>query len=794
MKMSLADLGFAASLCLVKCIILVYDVCTFLIYCLLRKSTWSSSTATSSSGTSDADPITLNSESLAYGCHSVNELMQRVTMRFKDRRCIGFRDLMMEENKIEEDGTVVVQKILSQNFRYLNYAQVDKKIEDVMNGLVAKGIKTGESVMILMENRYEYLMMIHACMRMAVIPLLVNYRTTSASIQSIILQSSPVCIISSHRMIDKALNIAKGSCCIRLVVSADDNSSAEVKTRVTPADGEGQELQMIRLSELMSLGSECMPSRRVQIKLSDLAFVAYKSLQESSDAPEGVMVTHKNLISAVYSLDTALSGTKLLKSLSKRSAYPAITDLTHLSELVMQHVMLMNGITVAYSSKDSFTQEMGCLKSGVKSDVSILKPELICCSVQDCDSIRQQIERSLKQRSKFAKDFFDFCLEYKLFWNSQGFQTPLMNSIIFRKINKRLGGRVKLIIVPVQDKELLHPSTEDFVRAVMNAVLVTGNACYEATGFMTLNSGARNVPVPGLTVKVDKQKEVLIKGQSCSKGYYLNGEATEKRYIRDGQDNRWFKTHLVGEFDKNKSSLQVTDRIENLVTLQMSKQPSSLGQAEAVIRSCHYVNNVCIYADSGNNFIIALVSPDKKAITKLCNSLDIEEGSLDYREMCMDPEIQAEVTTAIIQHGLRCGLNKKSLPTKVKLCSEDWTPDSGLVDPDMKPIRRNIVAKYQRDISRMFGNIDHNRNVVSSSARIDNNNDVEIRDNNLPAVLPVEHSNGTSHSRITVPVSIVVRSPTPTSLDGDDDRKNTKGRESIEMRESGGHSNPAFED
>ena len=119
---------------------------------------------------------------------------------------------------------------------------------------------------------------------------------------------------------------------------------------------------------------------------------------------------------------------------------------------------------------------------------------------------------------------------------------------------------------------------------------------------------------------------------------------------------------------------------------------------------------MCIQADPGSNFSIALVSPNHDALIQLCAYLGIEE-EMSYKDMCNDPEIQAEVIKAISEHGLKAGLKKSETPRKIKLCFEPWTPESGLVTSTLSVRREKMTEMYKKDINRMFGITDYNRNV-----------------------------------------------------------------------------------
>ena len=76
---------------------------------------------------------------------------------------------------------------------------------------------------------------------------------------------------------------------------------------------------------------------------------------------------------------------------------------------------------------------------------------------------------------------------------------------------------------------------------------------------------------------------------------------------------------------------------------------------------------------------------------------------LDYKELCRDSEITKEITKDIIAYSVKYGLNKMETPTKIKLCYEEWLPDTGLVTAALKIRRKNIHDYYKSEIRNLYG-------------------------------------------------------------------------------------------
>lgn len=118
------------------------------------------------------------------------------------------------------------------------------------------------------------------------------------------------------------------------------------------------------------------------------------------------------------------------------------------------------------------------------------------------------------------------------------------------------------------------------------------------------------------------------------------------------------------------------------------------------MKSCSYVDNICVYGDARNANIVALVQPNRISIDKLANQLG--KPDIKYEKILADNEIESIVTKTIREHGFQAKLSKNSIPTRIKLCAEEWTPTSGLVTAALKIKRKNVEKFYWKDIEAMY--------------------------------------------------------------------------------------------
>lgn len=759
----LSELWADCCLFFVKALILVYDIITLPVYFLCQQP-WK---ATSNSEIIQAkrevsgdrsSPLVasdrhLRQDSLAQECQSVNDIFRKTAIKFKDVRCVGFRELMMEEQEGQTDGTTVKKKVLAQDFKWMNFAQTDKRMDDIMRGLLLMGVKE-KKVVLFMENRLEWLLSSHAVLRSAATLVTVSDNVSSKILTLILSEINPEVVITSSKLLQKVFKANAKDSSLKNIIFADDkvrkttfvnNNKAfkddndDTENGINKNQSPRESVTQLTLREVELRGSQATPDLKgPSISSRDLAMIVYIEDTREDTPVKGVMLTHGNLVASIHSLDSGCE--EIVKGCSN-SVYPAFLSSSHVSEFVTQHVMLMNGIPLGFSSKETLTGSSSAVKTGEKGDVCLLRPQVLHATPCIVDSFRRSMSQTVDGKSLFSQRFFDFALSYKNYWVTQGYNTTLMNSMYFKGMAKTLGGNTKVLMAS-SSTDILSKTTQDFMRSVLNANIITGFGSTESTGFATLKLITDNINLdscgcvlPGVGIKLkdwsrggfftydhpNPRGEILIGGDTVSQGYFGNTSLTDKYFERDSEDVMWFRTGMIGQFHSN-GKVEVIDSMDNLIKLSFGSALTALGRSEAEIRSCSFIDNVCLYADSNNNFIIAFVCCFKERLQSLCKNLDIEEGSLSFKEMCSDPEVQAEVTKAIVEHGIKAGLPKKLLPSKVKLCTEAWTPESGLVTSDMTPIRREIAQYYSRDLNRMYGNVDHNSNNPRINASINNNN------------------------------------------------------------------------
>ncbi|XP_063838229.1 long-chain-fatty-acid--CoA ligase 4 isoform X3 [Ostrinia nubilalis] len=241
--------------------------------------------------------------------------------------------------------------------------------------------------------------------------------------------------------------------------------------------------------------------------------------------------------------------------------------------------------------------------------------------------------------------------------------------------------------------------------------LTETTSCATVMDFADRSTGRVGAPTTGTDIKLVNweegnyrvtnkpfpQGEIVIGGESVAEGYYKNPEKTKEEFVEaDGM--RWFKSGDIGELHHD-GCIKIIDRKKDLVKLQAGEYVS-LGKVEAELKTCALVENICVYGDSTKTYTVALVVPHPQRLQELA----AREGlpPMEFEQLCRAPAVEKAALRELADHALKCGLERFEVPLAVKLVTEVWSPDMGLVTAAFKIKRKDIQERYKDDIKRMY--------------------------------------------------------------------------------------------
>merc|ERR1711936_558608 len=467
-----------------------------------------------------------------------------------------------------------------------------------------------------------------------------------------------------------------------------------------------------KVSDIVALGSTSSTPNSPPDP-QDSAIIMYTS--GSTGVPKGVVMTHKNLIHAIFSLVPTVCDS--IRKARLNDKYIAVLPLAHVLELLAENVMMVMGIPIGYSSVKTFTDSGTGLAKGTKGDATVLRPTIVCVVPLVLDKIFKGIKSKVASRGHFFSKLIDMCYKYRLKWIRSGHDTPIMNALIFKKFKASLGGNLRILL---SGGAPLAPDAHDYCRTLLGITLMQGYGLTEtcATGCLPdghdMSTGRVGAPPQDVDLKLvnweeggytvndaeGPRGEIVIGGGHVAKEYYGMPEKTKEDFFNEN-GKRWFKTGDVGHMMPD-GTIKIVDRKKDLVKLQGGEYVS-LGKVESLLKIHPAVENICVCADSSKNYCVALVVPGQEYLNSLAVELNL--GNLSRDNLCVDEEIVASYVSVIGQHGKAQRLGKFEIPRAVFLVSDVWTPESGLLTAAMKLKRKSLEAAFSDEIAEMYGDM-----------------------------------------------------------------------------------------
>ncbi|KAH6925994.1 hypothetical protein HPB50_012933 [Hyalomma asiaticum] len=467
--------------------------------------------------------------------------------------------------------------------------------------------------------------------------------------------------------------------------------------------------QVIPFSSLQSLGShryleECRPTP------DDVAIIMFTS--GSTGIPKGVMTTHSNLMTTTRSFAFICQSFGVAGS---EDVYIAFLPLAHMLELSFEILLMSVGGRIGYSSPLTLTDKSNGVAPSCHGDATALQPTQITCVPLVADRIRKGINEMVTSKGVLFKALFDCAVQYKCRWLKLGFNTPILDRVLFSKTSRVLGGRTKFI---VSGSAPLSSQTRWFLRACLNCPVIEGYGLSETSCVTTVmdprdtSTGRVGSPLPGCYLRLvdwreggysvadrpNPRGEVVVGGPCVAKGYFGDEELTRESFREEG-GIRWFYTGDIGEIFAD-GTLKIIDRKKDIVKLQHGEYVALVG-VEAVLKSCPLVENAFVYGNSRYNYLVTFVSPNYDQLLRLARSLG-RTHLVTMKDLCTDAAVAGAAEQLILNYARSCDLQKAEVPRKVKLCHEEWTPDTGLVTPTLKLCRNPLQKYYESEIKALY--------------------------------------------------------------------------------------------
>ena len=562
------------------------------------------------------------------------------------------------------------------NWLPVSSSDLRRNVAGTVHGLQECGVRKGDRVAILSENRPEWSTADLAILLLGAVTVPVYATLTPEQTAYTLRDSGASAVFVSTEAQLRKVQSSLGQTPVRKIVMMD---RVQIPSEI-PGD---PATTCLAMHQFMAQGPLSLDPQTESLARSiqpdDLATIIYTS--GTTGTSKGAMLTHRNMAS---NINCSLLGFEMHPGLTSISFLP----LSHVTARHVDFSMLYHGVTLAYCP---FIENLPQALLEVHPSICVAVPRVY-------EKIYAKAE--MKARGFANRAIYRWALSVGRA-NKPAIlagQTPtssswkLANELVFSKIRAGMGGNVATFIsggAPL-GREL----AEWF--ATVGIRIHEGYGLTETSPVIAVNSpvhhriGTVGKILPNLEVRIAEDGEILVRGPSVFKGYWNRSEETINAF-EDG----WFKTGDIGEIDAD-GYLSVTDRKKDLIKTSGGKfiAPQPI---ENSLKLNPLIGTPDILGDK-RKFAFVIVSPNFGLLERWARTSGIDFSS--RAELVANPKVQA-LYEGIVEEANQ-NLAKFEKLKKVLLVPDEFTPDNGALTPTMKLRRRVIEDRYHIQIDELY--------------------------------------------------------------------------------------------
>jgi len=543
----------------------------------------------------------------------------------------------------------------------------------VAKGLIAAGVDAGDRVALMSRTRYEWTLADFAiwCAGAITVPI---YETSSAEQVRWVLKDAGAVLAIVETADHAALvdGVRDDLTALRAVHQLDRGA-----LHTLSADG-------------ADIADDAVTSRRSTLDASSLATIIYTS--GTTGAPKGCELTHGNFLfelgNAVRLLDDLFEGGP-----GEQASTLLFLPLAHVFARIVQIGAIMAGAKLGHTADIR----------RLTDDLAEFRPTFILAVPRVFEKVYNTATARAHAQGGVRARLFDAAVDTAVSYSQardKGRSNPLLearhalfNRLVYGKLRDALGGRARYAIsggAPLGDR-LGH-----FFRGIGLNVL-EGWGLTETTAAAAVNPyqrpriGTVGRPLPGSSIRVAEDGEVLVRGGHVLRGYRNNPDASAAAIV-DG----WFNTGDLGELDED-GYLRITGRKKEIIVTAGGKNvaPAVL---EDRIRA-HPLVSQCMVVGDGRPYVGVLVTIDSEFFPAWRDAHG-KSPDATIADLTEDPDLRAEIRAAVDEANQ--AVSKAEAIKRFRILPIDFTEEGGQLTPSLK-VKRNVVAKeFAAEIDSLY--------------------------------------------------------------------------------------------
>lgn len=536
-------------------------------------------------------------------------------------------------------------------------------VRKLAKGLLARGVAKGDRVVIFSATNYAWALTDFACSAIGAVTVPIYETDSAEQVNRIVRQTAPVAAFADTEAHWQIL----------------DQAGEELDQKMWAISFLQGGLQgLLEIGE--SVDDERLDAAIARVHADDVATIVYTS--GSTGAPKGAELSYRNFIVTVR------DGWKVLPDMliTPPNRLLLFLPLAHCFARYIEYVCVGGRGTVAYVPDAHH----------LLSDMRSFKPTYLLGVPRVFEKVYNAA--SQKAGAGFKGRFLHKAYAHYVEWSkkeqagqghtvSERVQHRMYESTIGDLIRDALGGSIHYLAcggAPL-DTDLAH-----FFNGIDGITLIQGYGMTETAAPCLVNFEDRNrigsvgLPGPGISVRLDDDDELLIKGPCVFKGYLDNPEKTRQAFTPDG----WLRTGDLGAIDDD-GFVYITGRKKDLIITAGGKNVSPIPM-EQTLSQCEIISHAVVVGDK-RPFISALVTLDPQMLALWLKKQHIGQP-ITPAEADSNPIVRACVQEWVDRANR--SVSRAESIRKFVILPDDFSQEDGTMTPSMKVVRPKVLSRY----------------------------------------------------------------------------------------------------
>jgi long-chain acyl-CoA synthetase len=578
---------------------------------------------------------------------------------------------------------VALRKKYLGRWHEISWREYGQRVREVALGLIALGLRRGDRVSLIAENRPEWLYSDLGIMAAGGISVGIYTTNSAEECQYIVNHSeSRFHIAEDEGQLEKALRLRGRLPFLQTIIVIDTKGLRKF-----------HDPMVISFDQLLAAGREydAAHSGRFERELQegqpqDIAILVYTS--GTTGPPKGAMLSH----------DTILFTTTMVDAVGPIYGSDEVISylpLSHIAErLLTTFAQIRYGYTVNFAENlDTFPHNLREVSPQI-----FFAPPRVWEKFYSVITLRMERATWFKQRAyraalaigaRAAKGR----LSGQVVPRSLRLLSGLAELAVFRKLKKHLGlDRARYV---ASGAAPISPGLLEFFHVVgvpVREIYGQTENCGPATAHLgdRIKLGTVGQAIPGCEVTLAEDGEILLRGRNIFQGYFKDPLATEEA-LRDG----WLHTGDVGLMDPE-GFLKLTDRKKDLIITAGGKNiaPQVI---ENQLKSSPFIADAVVTGD-GRKYLTALIVIDEENIASFAQERRLPFTT--FSDLSKKPEVYKLIGREVER--VNTTLSQVERVKRFVILDKQLDPEDGDVGPTMKVKRMAITERYKELIEAMY--------------------------------------------------------------------------------------------